>query len=217
MSEVGITSPREDRVMAVFRILDETYPEAKCELIHTNAYELLVSVILSAQCTDTRVNLVTPALFAAYPTVQDMAEAPLEDLESLIYSTGFYRSKAKSLQMMAQRVVREFGGEIPDSMDALTSLRGVARKTANVVLGDWFGKQEGFIVDTHVLRLTKRLGWTRLTDPRKVERVMMRLVPSDQWTKSAHLLVFHGRRICTARKPNCADCPVAHLCPKIGV
>ncbi len=205
------------RVPLVTRLLLQRYPDAACELVYKNAFELLCAVILSAQCTDKRVNLVTPALFARYPDPAAMADAEPKELEKLIHSTGFYRAKAKSLMAMSRTLVDDFDGRVPDKMEDLLTLRGVARKSANVVLGTWYGKNEGFTVDTHVLRITKLLGWTRHRDPVRVEHVMMRLVPRALWTQFAHTLVIHGRRTCIARKPLCADCPVNKLCPSSRV
>ncbi|HEY5895038.1 MAG TPA: endonuclease III [Chthoniobacterales bacterium] len=192
------------------------YPEAHCELDHKNPLQLLVATILSAQCTDKRVNMVTPALFAAYPTAKALAEAPQEDIERLIASTGFFRNKAKNIRAAAQEIVATHGGEVPRSMDALTALPGVGRKTANVVLGNAFGIEEGVVVDTHVARLSKRLGLTRETDPVKIERELMKLVPRKDWTNFSHWLIWHGRRRCFARKPDCAGCEIADICPSAG-
>lgn len=220
---VGSTAaPRVDpalrrRALRVYRTLEKTYPDAKCALEHRNAFELLVATILSAQCTDERVNQVTPALFRAYPTPQAMAKASQSDLERLIRSTGFYRNKAKSLRGASQAIVERFGGQVPSTMEELLTLPGVARKTANVVLGNAFGKNVGVVVDTHVDRLSRRLGFTRHTDPKKIEQDLMTLFPRPKWTMLSHLLIFHGRQICKARKPMCPVCPVNKACPKIGV
>ena len=189
------------------------YPDAHCALDHRDAYQLLVATILSAQCTDVRVNLVTPALFARYPTAGALADADRGDVETLIKSTGFFRNKAKSLVGMARAVVERHGGAVPRTMDELTQLPGVGRKTANVVLGNVFGENDGVVVDTHVARLAKRMGLTRDTDPVKIERALMPLFPRPQWTMLSHLLIAHGRRICDARKPKCGECVVADLCP----
>lgn len=204
---------REARAAEIYRILSETYPDAHCALDHRNAYELTVATILSAQCTDERVNMVTPALFDRYPTPCALADAEQEDVETLIHSTGFYRNKARSLIGMARRVVREHDGEIPPRMDALVKLPGVGRKTANVILGNVFGIDEGVVVDTHVGRLARRMGFTKQEDPVRVERELVRLFPRAWWTMLSHLLIFHGRQQCPARRPRCGDCPVAHLCP----
>jgi len=205
------------RADAVFRRLKKTYPDARCALDHQSPLELLVATILSAQCTDTRVNLVTPHLFAKYRTAADYARSPPGALEREIRSTGFFNSKAKSIRAAAAAIAAEHAGRVPDSMDKLLELPGVGRKTANVVLGNAFGKDEGFVVDTHVGRLARRLGFTRETDPVKVELDLKALVPKGRRTLAAHLLIWHGRRICVARKPRCGECPVEPLCPKIGV
>lgn len=197
----------------VLRRLMERYPGATTALVHRNAFELLVATILSAQCTDKRVNMVTPALFARYPNAEAMAQADLAELEQMIHSTGFYREKTKSLIAMSQDLVSRFGGEVPDTMEGLTSLRGVARKTANVVLGTAFGKNEGVVVDTHVKRIAQRLGWTDQKDPDKIERDLMALFPRELWTVVGHTLILHGRDLCDARKPRCSECPVAAMCP----
>ncbi len=193
--------------------LERRYPDAHCALVHRTPLELLVATILSAQCTDVRVNLVTPALFARYRGAGDYAEAPLVDLEEMVRSTGFFRNKAKSLQGLGAALVARHGGEVPDRMDELTQLPGVGRKTANVVLGNAFGRNDGIVVDTHVGRLSKRLGLTRELDPVRVERDLMVLVPREKWTVWSHLLIDHGRAICKAVKPRCAECPLADLCP----
>ena len=213
MREGGVVRKRAERIGPVLERLKALYPDAHCELDHRNAYELLCATILSAQCTDARVNLVTPALFRKYPTVAALAEADLEELEAIIKPTGFFRNKARSLVGMARAVVAEHGGRIPATMDELRALPGVGRKTANVILGNAFGINEGVTVDTHVGRLSRRLGLTRQEDPEKVERDLMKLVPRDDWTLLSHLLIFHGRRICLARRPRCEDCALAALCP----
>jgi endonuclease-3 len=198
------------------RLLAE-HPDAHCELDFANPLQLLVATILSAQCTDKRVNMVTPALFAAYPTAADLAAARVEDVEELVKSTGFFRNKAKNIVAMAQAVVAGHGGEIPREMDALVRLPGVGRKTANVILGNAFGINEGVTVDTHVGRLAIRLGLTTETDPVKVEQALMPLFPRDQWAMLSHLLIFHGRRICDARKPRCDACVLNDVCPSSKV
>lgn len=207
--------PREalGRAARAYEGLRAAYPDARCALHFENPFELLVATILSAQCTDARVNLVTPALFAAYPTPSAMAQAPLEDLEALVRSTGFFRNKAKNLQGMARRLVERFGGEVPRGMDDLLSLPGVARKTANVVRGTAYGLADGVVVDTHVLRLSHRLGWSKGRSPVAVERDLMALFPRETWIDLAHILTHHGRRICAARRPRCAACPVRAHCP----
>jgi endonuclease-3 len=208
---------KKRRAAAVLRRLAKTYPEAKCALDHRSPLELLVATILSAQCTDARVNMVTPQLFAKYRTAADYARSPKGVLEREIRSTGFFNSKAKSIRAAGAAIAAEHGGEVPDTMEALVRLPGVGRKTANVVLGNAFGKDEGFVVDTHVGRLSRRLGFTRQTDPVKVEIELNALVPKGRRTMGAHLLIAHGRQICLARKPRCEICPVNPLCPKIGV
>ena len=208
---------KKRRAAAVLRRLRKAYPDARCALNHSSPLELLVATILSAQSTDKGVNLVTPALFKKYKTAADYARSPRGVLEREIHSTGFFNSKAKSLRAMGAAIAAEHGGQVPDTMEALVALPGVGRKTANVVLGNAFGKDEGFVVDTHVSRLSRRLGFTRQTDPVKIEHDLNVLVPKGRRTLGAHLLIFHGRRICTARKPLCGECPVNPLCPKIGV
>ena len=191
----------------------ERYPDAHCALDHRNAYELLCATILSAQCTDKRVNMVTPALFARYPDAAALATANPEELEAIIRSTGFFRSKAKSLIGMAQALVERHGGEVPDDMESLVVLPGVGRKTANVVLGDAFDRREGIVVDTHVTRLGYRLGLTKDSDAVKIEQALMPLFPREQWTKISHLLIEHGRQVCDAKKPRCGECILADVCP----
>ena len=198
---------------AVYGELARLYPTAHCELDHRNPYELTVATILSAQCTDKRVNMVTPALFAAYPDAAALADAPLVQVEELVKTTGFFRSKAKNLIGMAQMVVTRHGGEIPDTMDDLVVLPGVGRKTANVVLGNAFDINVGVVVDTHVGRLSNRLGLTKATDPVKIESALMPLAPSTQWTMLSHLLIWHGRQVCDARSPRCGVCTLRPRCP----
>jgi endonuclease III len=208
---------RKRRASAVLRGLKRAYPEAHCALDYRSPLELLVATILSAQCTDTRVNMVTPHLFAKYRTAADYARSPKGELEREIRSTGFFNSKAKSIRAAGAAIAAGPGGKVPDTMEELVQLPGVGRKTANVVLGNAFGKDEGFVVDTHVGRLARRLALTRETDPVKVETDLNALVPKGRRTLGAHLLIAHGRTICVARKPRCGDCPVEGLCPKIGV
>lgn len=193
--------------------LKTLYPDAHCELDYRNPFELLCATILSAQCTDVRVNLVTPALFAKYPTALSLAQADVDVVETIIRPTGFFRNKAKSLIGMARAVVADHRGEIPAEMDALRLLPGVGRKTANVILGNAFGMNEGVTVDTHVGRVSRRLALTGHADPEKVEKDLMGLVPREDWALFSHLLIFHGRRICVARKPKCGECALASLCP----
>jgi len=194
------------------RLLDR-YPDAHCALNFRNPFELLCATILSAQCTDKRVNMVTPALFARYPDAAALAVAKPEELEEIIRSTGFFRSKAKSLIGMAQVLVERHDGQVPDDMALLVVLPGVGRKTANVVLGDAFGRREGIVVDTHVTRLSNRLGLTKLGDAVKIEQALQPLFPREQWTKISHLLIAHGRQVCDAKKPHCGECILADLCP----
>lgn len=201
----------------IIKTLKKAYPEAYCSLDHGSPYELLMATILSAQCTDERVNMVTPALFKKYPGPAEMAKAPLADLEKLVHSTGFYKNKALSLKEASAAIVKDFGGRVPKTMDELLTLRGVARKTANVVLGSAFGIAAGVVVDTHVKRVSFRLGLTKHTDPAKIEQDLMKAVPQTDWIWFAHALVTHGRAVCDARKPLCAQCPAAALCPRIGV
>jgi endonuclease-3 len=211
---------RGARALRILSRLRETYPDADCALRHGSAYELLAATILSAQCTDQRVNLVTPALFHRYPDPKALAAAAQEDLEGLIRSTGFFRNKAKSLIGMAQRVVGHFGGDIPASMEELLTLPGVARKTANCVLGTWFNQNEGVVVDTHVGRLALRLRLLTTAqndkDAVKIERDLMELFPRESWAYLSHALIEHGRQICTARNPACPNCPLAADCPSAG-
>ena len=208
---------RKQRAQAILTALRKAYPDADCALDHRSAYELLVATILSAQCTDQRVNLVTPDLFERYPDARALAAAKQDQLETLIRSTGFYRNKAKNLVGMAQAVTADFGGEIPAKMDDLLTLSGVARKTANCILGTWFGHNDGIVVDTHVGRLALRLGLLSTArddkDAVKIEQDLMGLFPKKSWTYLAHALILHGRRICIARKPNCAECSLAKHCP----
>jgi endonuclease III len=208
---------RQERAERIRDILARAYPDARCALKHGNAFELLVATILSAQCTDERVNMVTPVLFARHQTPRSLAGAKPGEIEEIIRSTGFYRNKAKSIQGAARMIVERFDGRVPDTMEALIDLPGVARKTANVVLGNAFDKNEGVVVDTHVQRVARRLGLTAAGEPAKIERDLMALYPRQRWAMVAHLLIFHGRRICGARKPRCEQCPVSELCPKIGV
>src|SRR5690242_3642773 len=201
-----------ERVQEILKRLDATYPEATCALTHGTAWELLVATILSAQSTDNNVNRVTPALFQKYPTVQDFARLEPQQLEPDIRSTGFFRNKSKSVVGAAKKIVSDFGGEVPSDMDELLTLPGVARKTANVVLGTWFGKAEGVVVDTHVYRITRRLELTKNTEPNKVEQDLMHVIPREKWISFAHQVIWHGRRLCLARSPKCVDCPLENIC-----
>jgi endonuclease-3 len=214
MARKSPTNPA--RVTAILDALAQTYPNAVCALNHKSAWQLLVATILSAQCTDVRVNLVTPALFKAFPTPKAMAAASLPELEELIRTTGFFRNKAKSLQGAGRIVSEEFHGNVPQIMPELLRIPGVARKTANVVLGTWFKIADGIVVDTHVLRISRRLALTRETTPEKVERDLMRLIPQPQWIDFTHRIISHGRQVCIARKPRCADCPLEPLCSAPG-
>jgi endonuclease-3 len=206
-----------ERIGEILRRLERCYPDAKCSLEHTDPLQLLVATILSAQCTDARVNLVTKDLFRKYRKAGDYAAANPAEFEMEIRSTGFFRNKTKSVIGMAQALVERFDGTVPDSMEALTSLPGVGRKTANVVLGNAFAKDEGIVVDTHVARISRLLGLTRQTDPAKIEQDLMAIVPKKRWTLFPHLLIHHGRAVCVARKPRCEACAVAHLCPSSRV
>ena len=208
---------RAERASAVFQRLRRVYPHARCALDHANPYQLLVATILSAQCTDAQVNLVTPAFFARYPAPEDLARADRAEVEELIRSTGFFRNKARSLVGMAQALVAEHRGEVPRSMEELKQLPGVGRKTANVILGNAFGINEGITVDTHVTRLSRLLGLTRHDDPARIEQDLMHLFPRESWALLSHLLIFHGRQICIARRPRCPDCVVADLCPSAAI
>jgi endonuclease-3 len=204
------TNPK--RVAAILAKLDEAYPEATCELKHGSPFELLVATILSAQCTDVRVNQVTETLFKKYPNPQAFAYATPSDLEKEIRPTGFFRNKTKSVMGASKEIVEKFRGEVPCGMNELLTLPGVARKTANVVLGTAYGIASGVVVDTHVIRLTQRLDLTRNEDPKKIEPEMMEIIPKDKWIKFSHQLIWHGRRVCTARKPNCAQCNLNTIC-----
>lgn len=212
--------PVEDRpaqARRVVRALAKLYPESHCALVYRDAYELLVATILSAQCTDVRVNLVTPALFARFPDARSLAEADQEEIEGLIHSAGFFRAKARNLIGMAKAVVALHGGEIPADLDALTALPGVGRKTAHVVLGNAFGIASGVVVDTHVKRLSYRLGLTDATDPEPIERDLAALVPRKQWVDFSHRMIDHGRKVCLAQRPRCEACALARICPRRGI
>lgn len=214
----GIVPPKSyhpaapERVREILQRLDHTYPGVTCALTHTNAWELLVATILSAQCTDERVNKTTPDFFAKYPTPQALAKMEPEQIEGDIRSTGFFRNKAKSIVGAARKVAGEFGGEVPQEMDALLTLPGVARKTGNVVLGTWFKKNEGVVVDTHVHRISRRLELTKNETPEKIEQDLMQIIPRERWTLFSHQVIWHGRKLCTARLPKCVDCPLETVC-----
>jgi len=205
------------RIAGITKGLKEAYPDAECALSHKNPLQLLVATILSAQCTDVRVNQVTPALFRHYASAHDFAGASQSDLEKMIHSTGFFRNKAKNIRAACQKIVSDFQGRVPTSMEELLSLPGVARKTANVVLGTAYGIAAGLVVDTHVFRIAHRLGLTRAKTPEKVELDLMKLLPRDEWINFSHYLIHHGRRVCMARNPQCSSCTLADLCPKLGV
>jgi len=215
--------PRESKAAKTARVrkiitgLQKAYPNAHCELNHSNPLELLVATILSAQCTDKRVNIVTEKLFKKYPSAAEFAAASLPELEEAIKTTGFFRNKAKSIKTATQAIVEKHGGQVPRTMDELTQLGGVGRKTANVVLGNAFNINCGIVVDTHVARLAQRLGLTQEQDPQKIEQCLMALVPQEEWTVFSHWLIWHGRRRCFARNPDCPNCEIRSLCPRIGV
>lgn len=207
---------RRTRARKIMRLLAKLYPDAHCALQYDNPLQLLIATILSAQCTDVRVNMVTPALFARYRTAADFGSADVGELEKAIQSTGFFRNKARNIKACCREIVDKHGGEVPNTMAALHALPGVGRKTANVVLGNAFDVP-GITVDTHLTRLSRRMGLTKHTDPVKIERDLMELIPEKDWTMFSHRMIFHGRRVCFARKPNCAGCILAEVCPKVGV
>jgi endonuclease-3 len=204
---------RRTRVKKIESELDRLFPNVTCALNHKNAWQLLAATILSAQCTDERVNKVTPGLFQRYPTIEDMAHAAQEEVAQEVRSTGFFNNKAKSLIGAAKKIQSDFGGKVPRTMDELLTVPGAARKTANVVLGTAYGIASGLVVDTHVQRISRRLDLTKNEDPVKIEQDLMKIVPQEDWTLIAHLLIFHGRQICIARKPRCRECPLFDLCP----
>ena len=204
------------RARAIFRKLGKLYPDAECALIHENPFQLLIATILSAQCTDVRVNMVTPGLFRRFPDAQAFAKADLTEIEDLIRSTGFFRNKAKNIQTLCRTLIEQHNGEVPNTLDELVQLPGVGRKTANVVLGNGFGIP-GITVDTHVGRLSRRMGFTKHTDAVKVEHDLMAIWPEDDWTLFSHRMIFHGRNVCSARKPDCENCTLLDVCPQIGI
>ncbi|HQC43482.1 MAG TPA: endonuclease III [Verrucomicrobiota bacterium] len=204
---------KKERASQIQKILRTTYPDARCELDHKSPIELLVATILSAQCTDKQVNIVTEKLFKKYRSLEDYATAPLEELQEDVRPTGFFRNKAKNIQGACQTILDKFGGRFPDTMEALTQLSGVGRKTANVILGTAFGKNEGVVVDTHVMRLSGLLDLSQKASPEKIEQDLMKLIPQGDWSIFSHLLVWHGRRRCKARKPDCLNCEISALCP----
>jgi endonuclease III len=211
-SKIAYNPISPERVQEILKRLDSIYPDVTCALQHRSAWELLVATILSAQSTDVRVNIVTPELFRKYPTVQDFAALTPEQLQPDIRSTGFFRNKSKSVIGAAKKIVSEFGGQVPMQMDRILTLPGVARKTANVVLGTWFGKNAGVVVDTHVHRVSRRLELTRNDDPKKIEQDLMKIIPTAKWTLFSHQLIWHGRKLCIARRPKCVDCPLEDIC-----
>jgi endonuclease-3 len=204
-----------ERIKAILDALQKTYPNVVCALTHHNAFELTIATILSAQTTDVGVNKATPELFRMYPTPKKLADAPLPELERIIKSTGFYRAKAKNIKGAAKVLVEKFGGKVPETIEELTELPGVARKTANVVLGSWFGIASGVVVDTHVGRLSRRLELTKQDDPVKVEQDLEKVIPQDHWIQFSHELIHHGRQVCIARKPRCVDCSLEKLCNSV--
>jgi endonuclease III len=208
----GYNPVAPERIAEILRILDATYPEVTCALTHRSAWELLVATILSAQSTDVNVNKVTPVIFQKYPTVQDFAALRPEQLEPDIRSTGFFRNKSKSVVGAAKKLVTEFGGQVPDDMERLLTLPGVARKTANVVLGTWFKKGVGVVVDTHVTRISRRLEFTKNSDAPKIEQDLMKVIPAEKWILFSHQIIWHGRKLCVARSPKCVDCPLEKTC-----
>jgi endonuclease-3 len=217
LKSVTGTVDRKQRARKIARALARAYPNAVCALHHVDPFQLLVATILSAQCTDERVNMVTPRLFLKYPTPEKLARSSQADVEAIIKSTGFFRAKAKSLRGMAARLVDEFEGVLPQTIDELTTLPGVGRKTANVLLGTAFGIATGVVVDTHVKRIAHLLGLTGHKDPEKVEQDLMALLPKKEWVDFSHRLIHHGRRVCIARRPKCTECPLLSLCPRVGL
>jgi endonuclease-3 len=201
-----------DRIAVILRGLDEAYPNVECALTHSSPWELLIATILSAQCTDVRVNMVTPELFRRFPTPQAMAKASIDELEELIRTTGFYHNKAKSIQGAARKVIADFGGKVPETLAELITIPGAARKTANVVLGVCFGKAEGVVVDTHVFRIARRLALAKGDTPQKVEQELMKILPQSRWIGFSHQIIHHGRAVCDARKPKCDRCNLEQLC-----
>lgn len=207
---------KKERALRAVEILKELYPEAICSLNYSNPFELLVAVRLSAQCTDARVNLVTPALFEKYKTVDDFASADVEDIEKLIYSCGFYKSKAQSIVAMAQKLISDFDSKVPDTIEKLITLPGVGRKTANLIVGDVYGK-EAIVVDTHCIRISNRIGLVAEKDPKKIEFALKKIIPADEGSDFCHRIVLFGRDVCTARKPKCGECKMREICKQTGV
>lgn len=217
LSETMATSKKQAGILATIGLLKRYYPDAHCALDYTNPFELLVATVLSAQCTDERVNMVTPQLFKKYPNPKAMAKAPVESIEEIIHSTGFYKNKAKNLKSCAADLVEKHQGQVPEDLEALVQLAGVGRKTANVVLGNAFGIPSGIVVDTHVTRLSNRLGWVKTDNAVMIERQLSKLVPQEDWIMLSHWLISHGRAVCKARKPACSHCFLEETCPKKGV
>jgi endonuclease-3 len=213
---MAVDDETKKRARAIYRILSRTYPEVRCELDFANPLQLLVATVLSAQCTDRRVNQVTPPLFKKYQSAKALAQANPRDLEELVHSTGFFRAKAKNIKGLAMKIQSDFGGEVPHTLEELILLPGVGRKTANVVLGHAFDTP-GITVDTHFGRLSRRFGWTSQTDPVKVEHQVAQLIPQKEWTNLSQRMIWHGRRICHSRKPACGACPLAKICPSVGI
>lgn len=214
---MSATAAAKRRAAQIVKRLKGEYPQVECALVYHSPLQLVVATILSAQCTDVRVNMVTPALFKKYPTAADFADAPLADLEAAIKTTGFFRNKAKNIQACCRRLEDEYGGQVPQDLEALVDLPGIGRKTANVVLGTAFGLPTGVVVDTHVTRLSRRLGLTRHSDAVKIERDLIALLPKKEWIDFSHRLIYHGRQVCKARKPLCDDCVLVGICPQVGV
>ena len=212
-----MTQDKKKHTKEIIKRLKAAYPDAHCALEHTNPFELLVATILSAQCTDVRVNIVTADLFRKYRRPKDYVDTSQEELEQDIRSTGFYRNKAKNIRLASEKIIENFGGEVPQTMEELLTLNGVARKTANVVMGNAFGIASGVVVDTHVKRLSNRLRLTKESNPVKVENDLAKLVPKKDWVMFSHWLIWHGRAICKARKPNCEECVLENICPKVGI
>ncbi|MBK6911857.1 MAG: endonuclease III [bacterium] len=212
-----MVTPLTTRAKKIAAELLRLYPQPECALTHENAFQLAVATILSAQCTDLRVNMVTPVLFRKFPTPETLARATQKEVETIIQSTGFFRNKAKNILGFANAIVHEYGGVVPQELDALVTLPGVGRKTANVVLGTAFGIASGVVVDTHVMRLSQRMGMTKEDDAVKIERDLMKLLPQESWIVFSHAMIWHGRRVCNARNPNCADCTLVKLCDRVGV
>ncbi|WP_237227712.1 endonuclease III [Rubinisphaera sp. JC750] len=216
-SQAEAVAAEKQRTAKILRLLKKSYPDVECALIHHNAYELLAATILSAQCTDARVNQTTPDLFAAYPDPFALAKAELADVEQIIRSLGFFRSKAKSLIGMAQGLVERHDGEVPEDLEALCKLPGVGRKTANVLLGVWYNHPSGVVVDTHVKRISRLLGLTEANQPEKIEQELMQKLPRKEWIDFSHRLIYHGRQICIARRPKCRECRLLAVCPRVGL